>query len=174
MNPNEMVVETEPLAVKEQTPLGLSICPGSTRARGDGLPKSQVDPLDESSSEKPEDKLDLFGTGFQIVQRCVDPAGEDFGTSLALEALNAVMRAVPNQRMNRAVGHTVIVTAGVTREWRPFSCDHDRSCAARSDECPLWNEPPGGSDRTGSADSCAVTAVSSDMRGTAATLSTGH
>lgn len=53
-----------------------------------------VDPL----SEKPEDEFDLFGTGYQIVRWRVDAAGEDFGASLALIALDAVVRAVADQR----------------------------------------------------------------------------
>lgn len=68
-------------------------------------------------SEKPEDEFELFGIGFEIVQRRVDATGKDFGAGLTLETLNVVVPAAADQRVNGGVCDAVIVTAGVgTRE----------------------------------------------------------
>ncbi len=58
--------------------------------------------------QKPEHEFDLFGVAFQVVERGIDATGEDFGAGLALEALNLVMRPIPDEGMKVVVGHATI------------------------------------------------------------------
>ncbi|MBK8139443.1 MAG: hypothetical protein IPK52_27130 [Chloroflexi bacterium] len=82
---------------------------GSIRMTGEADKHRHIHPL----SQKPQRKLDPFRVSFQIVERRVDPAGKDFATRLALEALDPVVRAVANQRMDGRIRDAVIVTTGV-------------------------------------------------------------
>ena len=67
----------------------------------------------DTFSQKPEDELNLFFTGFQIIERGVDAAGEDLAAGLTLEALDAVVGAITHQGVNGVVGHATVVTSGV-------------------------------------------------------------
>jgi hypothetical protein len=86
---------------------------GSIGMTGEADKDGDIDPL----SKKPEDKLNLFGIGLEVIKWGVDPTGEDFVTGLALEALNAVVHTVADQRMDRGVCNAIIVAVGMrTRE----------------------------------------------------------
>ncbi len=54
--------------------------------------------------QKPEHEFDLLGVSFQVVERGVDATGEDFGAGLALEALNLVVRTIPDEGMKVSSG----------------------------------------------------------------------
>ena len=59
--------------------------------------------------QKPKHKLDLFGGAFQVIEGGIDATGEDFGTRLTFEALNTVVRTIPDEGMKGVVGYATIV-----------------------------------------------------------------
>ena len=61
----------------------------------------------------PEHHFDPLWVSFEVVKRCADTRGEDFGAVLALEALDAVVRTITDKCMDVVVANAAVGTGGI-------------------------------------------------------------